>query len=76
MWVYRFHAWEGEPQDTKEMIWGWHPLTRIPYEGMWDADQYWLPKVLAGEKFEATVRFKDDEKTVNEPEFTALEHEQ
>ncbi|MDP6294012.1 MAG: 8-oxo-dGTP diphosphatase [Candidatus Woesearchaeota archaeon] len=71
--VFRVHSWEGEVKDTGEMLWEWLPLPSLPFDRMWDADKHWLPKVLAGEKFKGVFHFKEDEKTVNTPEFTSLE---
>ncbi len=40
--------YEGVPQETDEAIPIWFPIDAIPYEEMWDDDQYWLPQVLRG----------------------------
>lgn len=52
MYVYAFIAneWEGEPQESEEMAPKWYGITTIPYETMWEDDQYWLPQVLQGDK--------------------------
>ncbi len=39
---------EGTPSETDEAIPIWFNIDAIPYEEMWDDDQYWLPQVLRG----------------------------
>ncbi len=58
--VYTCNNWQGEPVETDEMRPEWFPLEQIPYEHMWDADKRWLPMILKGETFEATVVFNAD----------------
>jgi 8-oxo-dGTP pyrophosphatase MutT (NUDIX family) len=51
------HTWQGEPEEREEMMPRWFAYGEIPYGDMWEDDQYWLPRVLAGEKLEGTVIF-------------------
>lgn len=52
MFVYAYiaDAWEGEPSESEEMQPAWYDIEAIPYDSMWDDDQYWLPLVLRGDK--------------------------
>ena len=53
--------WQGEPEESEEMIPQWFSFSEIPYEKMWDDDKFWLPRVLRGEKLEADFIFKEGE---------------
>lgn len=57
--VYLVTAWEGETKQTKDMQPAWHKEHEIPYQKMLAADEHWLPKILAGERFNATIRYTD-----------------
>lgn len=47
--VYLCDQWEGEPIETEEMRPEWFRDSAIPYDQMWQDDEYWLPQVLSGE---------------------------
>lgn len=56
--VYRTDVFVGNPRETESM--GppeWHQFSRIPYQRMHAADQYWMPRALAGEKFRANIQY-------------------
>ncbi len=55
--AYVCTAWEGEPQETEEMAPKWFEKSSIPYEQMWQDDQYWLPLVLDGKSLTGTFTF-------------------
>jgi hypothetical protein len=38
----------------------WFDINNIPYDQMWEDDQYWLPKVLKGENIKAIFKFDKD----------------
>lgn len=66
-WDQRVHAfliqkWDGDPKETEEMAPEWFPLTSIPFDRMWSDNQYWLPRILAGEKLEGAFLFSPDYK--------------
>lgn len=63
--VYFVYSWNGKPSETKEMRPKWFPEDKIPYEKMWDSDQYWLPLLLAGKQIKAEFTWKEDNKTVD-----------
>jgi len=52
------------PVESDEMKSQWFSPKNIPYDQMWDDGRYWLPRVLAGEKFQATFTFKSDNASV------------
>jgi len=60
--VFLTEKWTGDPSETEEMLPAWYFVSKIPYSSMWASDRYWLPKVLAGTRIEATFTFGDNEK--------------
>ncbi|RYD78309.1 MAG: 8-oxo-dGTP diphosphatase [Verrucomicrobiaceae bacterium] len=38
----------GNPIETAEATPFWAPVPEVPYDAMWEDDQYWLPQVLDG----------------------------
>ena len=38
----------------------WFGHQEIPFKDMWVDDQYWMPRALRGEHFEAEFYFKED----------------
>mgnify|MGYP006139923919 CR=1 FL=1 len=63
MYVHAFisEEWEGDPEESDEMKPQWYDLSAIPYEVMWEDDQYWLPKVLAGETVSGNFTFDESD---------------
>lgn len=57
--VYRTSDFAGEPRETESMIPEWHALNAIPYERMLESDREWFPKIIAGERFCANVRYQE-----------------
>lgn len=57
--VYLCDKWEGEPIETEEMAPEWFVISKIPYDTMWQDDEYWLPRVLAGEKLFGRFTFDE-----------------
>jgi len=54
--VFTSRIWSGTPQDSAEMYGArWFPFKKLPFKEMWEGDKLWLPRMLAGEKFEADV---------------------
>jgi len=69
-WSQRVHlfittSFYGKAVETYEMIPRWFRTKEIPYALMWDDGRYWLPRILAGDKFNALFRFKLDNATVD-----------
>ena len=59
--VFTSTKWHGEPKESEEMKPKWFPLDSLPYNAMWQDDPYWLPRVLAGDKIQASfIMDKED----------------
>ena len=58
--VYRASGWEGELMETAEAKPFWVRTDQIPYGRMWADDSYWMPIMLAGEKFRGWFEFDGD----------------
>jgi 8-oxo-dGTP pyrophosphatase MutT (NUDIX family) len=57
--------WEGEPQESEEMLPKWFALSEIPYKDMWPDDTLWLPHILEGKKLEANFTFGESDKILD-----------
>lgn len=63
--VYFVSQWEGEPQETEEMLKPtWFDKDALPLDKMMLADRYWLPLVLAGKKIVAEAHYGPFQKTL------------
>lgn len=51
---------EGTPTETEEAIPLWFNIDDIPYSEMWEDDQLWLSRVLAGEQVDGRFVFDED----------------
>lgn len=60
VWVYRTSEFTGEPTESREAKPFWVPLDEIPYDAMWEDDQFWLPMVVRGERFQTRWIFDGD----------------
>ncbi len=60
--VYQFSAtdFEGEPKEGDEGQLKWFLFEEIPYDQMWQDDEYWLPHLLEGKKFRGRFYFNED----------------
>lgn len=60
--VYITVQFTGEPEETKdEMLTPtWFDINQIPYDKMMAGDRLFIPKVLAGEKFVASITFDEE----------------
>ena len=59
--VFICTAWDGEPLETEEMAPRWFKISEIPYDRMWQDDEYWLPQVLEGKFIRGNFVFDADE---------------
>jgi mutator protein MutT len=48
--TYLCNEWEGEPTESEEVRPQWFKVSDIPYDGMWQDDEHWLPQVLENGK--------------------------
>lgn len=67
--VFLTDEWEGEPEESEEMLPKWLTPEEIPYDSMWSDAIHWLPKVLEGLTFKADFIFNPDNKTLKEVKF-------
>lgn len=58
--IFLAEDWQGEPVETEEMRPQWFELADIPYPHMWPDDYLWLPLVLDGQLFQASVTLDGD----------------
>ena len=60
--VYQFSAtdFDGEPKEGDEGQLKWFLFDEIPYDQMWQDDEYWLPHLLDGKKFRGRFYFNED----------------
>ncbi|MEM6911981.1 MAG: 8-oxo-dGTP diphosphatase [Verrucomicrobiota bacterium] len=59
-YVFLSEQFEGIPTETEEADPKWTKIEAIPYQEMWEDDQYWLPQILAGQTFLGCYFFKGD----------------
>ncbi len=59
--VFVTDSWEGEPSESEEMKPKWFEKGKLPLEGMWPDDKYWLNGVLSGKKVRASFLFNGNE---------------
>lgn len=50
----------GEPQPTPEAVPFWSKIDQLPFDRMWEDDQHWVPRVLAGESLDCEFVFTND----------------
>lgn len=58
--LFRAQRWEGDPVETEEIRPAWYPAGEMPYARMWPDSAHWMPRLLAGEYFDAVVTIADD----------------
>lgn len=69
-WSQRVHVflaelWEGEPAESREMIPGWFAVDGLPLDEMWHDAEYWLPRILSGQRVRARFTFGEDNEKVS-----------
>ena len=67
MYVYAYlcDEWQGEPTESEEMAPEWFSLDEIPYDKMWQDDEFWLPMVLSGDKVTGMFTFDENDKLLS-----------
>ena len=53
-------SFSGQPKSTPEAVPFWSKIDQIPFERMWEDDQHWVPRVLAGECLDCEFIFAND----------------
>lgn len=59
-YVYWAKAFTGTPTETDEADPFWCKKSEMPYDKMWQDDQYWIPHMLKGEFVTGRFIFEDD----------------
>jgi 8-oxo-dGTP diphosphatase len=62
--VFVTSVYQGEPSESDEVAPQWFAEEALPLRLMWDDAQYWLPRVLAGERVDVVITFAADCATV------------
>lgn len=70
--VYVGERWTGPVQGSDELEPSWYDLDDLPFDRMWDDDRYWLPRVLRGERIDATITYDDTCSVVAEARITEV----
>lgn len=63
--VFVTATWDGTPQESREMVPAWFSVDDLPFDEMWQDGAYWLPRILAGQRFRARFSFRKDNETVD-----------
>ena len=50
----------GQPRSTSEAVPFWSKIDQIPFDRMWEDDQHWVPRILAGERLDCEFIFEND----------------
>lgn len=71
--VYMAFSWRGVAVEGREMRPVWFPVASLPFEEMWDDAVYWMPRILNGDRIQASFTFRRDNETVDRVEVGELE---
>ncbi|MEM6883544.1 MAG: 8-oxo-dGTP diphosphatase [Verrucomicrobiota bacterium] len=58
--VFRSEKAEGELIETDEAKAFWQPLAEVPYDRMWQDDEFWFPHMVEGKYFKGYFTFDED----------------
>ncbi len=58
--VFFTEQFEGEPIETDEALPFWVEQDQIPFDEMWADDRYWIPMMLARQRFDGRFLFDGD----------------
>ena len=64
VYVYKASDYSGTLIETDEAIPFWNSVHTIPYDRMWEDDEYWFPMLLSGIRFQGYFVF-DQSKMLN-----------
>nr|WP_269440227.1 NUDIX domain-containing protein [Arthrobacter sp. zg-Y769] len=68
--LFRAHHWDGEPAESGEILPAWYPATELPYAKMWPDSALWMPRLLAGDFFNAVITIAADNVNVSSVVFS------
>lgn len=63
--IFSVTNFDGEPEESDEMLPKWFAYNEIPFNDMWPDDKYWLDLFLDGKKFEGEFIFSDYDTIIN-----------
>lgn len=69
--VFVTHTYAGQLSASTELDACWYDVASLPTQAMWQDAQHWLPRIISGEKFTATVIMKQDNLGVDRVESTS-----
>lgn len=58
--VFLATSYDGKPAASGELEPHWYPVADLPVEQMWQDAEHWLPRIIGGEMFTATVIMAQD----------------
>ncbi len=56
--IYYCDEFLGEPYKAEDMEPEWHAINELPWDEMHEADRYWLPLALRGERFNCLIEYE------------------
>ncbi|WP_308219819.1 8-oxo-dGTP diphosphatase [Arthrobacter jinronghuae] len=68
--LFRAHRWDGEPTESDEILPAWYPAGEMPYAKMWPDSALWMPRLLAGDYFNAVITIAADNVNVSSVVFS------
>jgi 8-oxo-dGTP diphosphatase len=58
--IYRAENCTGDMTETAEALPFWCPVDNVPFDQMWQDDQYWFAHLISRTRFEGMFDFDDD----------------
>ncbi|MHA7227683.1 8-oxo-dGTP diphosphatase [Glutamicibacter soli] len=68
--VFLATSYQGEPVASEELEPRWYPVANLPVDHMWQDAEHWLPLIIGGEMFTATVIMAQDNLGVESVQIT------
>ena len=72
--VFWTNIWNGEPEETEEMIPEWFSLEHIPYGHMLEACEPWMPRALRKEPFGVNIFYAERAKGLQDLELVPYQN--
>ncbi len=63
--VFMADDFTGEPKATREANPFWSAIDSIPFDRMWEDDQFWLPGLINGQTFSGKFVFEDEDTLIS-----------
>lgn len=58
--IFTVTEWVGRPTETDVAAPQWYPINELPVNEMWEDNQHWVPRILAGETVNMTFFYDSD----------------